>query len=892
MTGAAGKRLRIRHQILLLLVSVGLVSVGVSAAIALHQSYAALLTGTYERLVVARELKAGRFREEAQANRNEIIAMARFLATVIEVFDLYNRRDAVDNAPEDFVSLLWRRIDAAFKQLREGFGHEDLVVVRSESEGDPTLVYSLVEGGETEQPLGASSYTGTNVIQCYEAVVNAPGTADDRYVVFRDFEPGTGAGSPMACVAAPVYLPDGELAGAMIERISIEAVNRFMMTVPGLGQTGETYLVGPDFLMRSDSRFDPESTVLERRVDNEATRAALAGETGEGKIVNYRGDPVFAAWQPVHAGDVTYALVAEIEAKEALASVNRTLWIQAAWWCLLLGILVLIAHAVARWFERPLTLLLNRASRLSAHGFGGRIDVPGGGREIQELVESFNDMAEQLDARHVELTTAREKAEAAVEAKSRFLANMSHEIRTPMNGVIGYTDLALGADPPPAQRNYLLRIKASARVLLVLINDILDFSKIEAGRLDLETIPFRLPDVFADIEDMFSAPALENGVELVVAPPPRATAGLAGDPLRLRQVLMNLVSNAVKFTHEGNVTLRVASCKPGEKSLRIRIEVTDTGIGIPPGQVDSLFDSFTQSDGSTTRRYGGTGLGLAISRELVGLMGGRIGVESERGRGSRFWFEIPFAVTDAAAQAKQSRSREPLPQAPESVLAGARVLLVEDNVVNRELATALLKNVGIEVETVDNGEVGVEAAQAGEYDAVLMDVQMPVMDGIEATARLRADDRTRALPIIAMTAHAMEGDREKLIGFGMDDYVSKPIDPGLLYGVLIKWIRPGAIDPVVTREPLRGDGPAGSEETALERAEGEIRFEVGGDEAASLCRRLRASLELGDVEGLAHTARGMSRGLEVRERLLAMLDRLDMEGIEALVEGLEMRSRS
>lgn len=782
-------RMRLRHQILLLLVMVSLVSVGISAAIALHQSNEALIEGTYDRLVVARELKATRLYEEIQDNRNEIFAMVRFLTTMIEILDLYNERDAVENAPDALVSLLWRRVDAAFRQLRAGFGHEDLVVIRSRNPGDPTVVYSLAEGGEMEQQLNSTRYAGTNVTECYEAVVNSPGSAEERHVAYRDFESGNGAEAPIACVAAPVFLRDGELAAVMIERISIESLNRFMASPPGLGRTGETYLVGPDFLMRSDSRFDSERSVLRRRVDTEATRAALAGESGEGRIVGYRGKPVFAAWQAIRAGDVTYALVVEIEAAEALSSTHRTLWIQAAWWLLVLGVLVLIAYVVAQRIERPLTMLLDRASRMSKHEFGGRIEVPGGGREIQELVESFNDMAEQLDARHVELITAREKAESAAEAKSLFLANMSHEIRTPMNGVIGYTDLALAADPPGVQRDYLLKIKASARVLLALINDILDFSKIEAGHLELETIAFRLGEVLSDIDDMFSPQAVERGIGLEIEPPPARIGGLLGDPLRLRQVLMNLVSNAIKFTVQGGVTVRVTLCEPGEDGLRLRFAVADTGVGIAPERIESLFDSFTQSDGSTTRRYGGTGLGLAISRELVSMMGGRIGAESEMGKGARFWFEVPFHAADPVCLRERERGGAPGTVAPQTRLAGARVLLVEDNLVNREIAQAFLMRVGIEVDTAVNGQEGVEAAASGDYDAVLMDVQMPVMDGIEATTRIRGNNRLSGLPVIAMTAHAMEGDREKLLEAGMDDYVSKPIDPELLYGVLAGWIR-------------------------------------------------------------------------------------------------------
>ncbi len=370
------------------------------------------------------------------------------------------------------------------------------------------------------------------------------------------------------------------------------------------------------------------------------------------------------------------------------------------------------------------------------------------------------------------LYRTRRIAEQATRAKSEFLANMSHEIRTPMNGVIGMTELALGTECTPQQREYLETVRLSAESLLTVLNDVLDFSKIEAGKMLLDPVAFRVRETVAGAVDLLSPRARAKGVAMSYRVAADVPDAVVGDPTRLRQVLLNLAGNAVKFTDRGEVTVTVACEEGGDGDVRkLRFSVRDTGGGIAPEHQGKIFEAFEQADGSITRKYGGTGLGLAISSQLVRLMGGRIWLESELGRGSTFHFTAPLGLG----------AREPFAPAaaldPAPARRAARVLLVEDNRVNQRVVASVLEQRGHLVAIAGNGLLAVEEAGRGEYDVVLMDVQMPEMDGFEATAEIRRRERAagRRTPIYAMTACAMKGDRERCLDSGMDGYVSKPI---------------------------------------------------------------------------------------------------------------------
>ena len=390
------------------------------------------------------------------------------------------------------------------------------------------------------------------------------------------------------------------------------------------------------------------------------------------------------------------------------------------------------------------------------------------------------------------LEGARTDADAANEAKSRFLANMSHEIRTPMNAIIGLTHLAHAQTTQPKVREHLHKVEDAAHTLLSLLNDILDFSKIEAGRLTVERITFDLKRVLDRVEGLMGERAAGKGLSFEVNLEPEIPHHLIGDPLRLSQVLLNLTSNAVKFTDTGFVRLSVEMLMASPIRPRLRFTVRDSGPGMDDLQMSRLFSAFQQADSSTTRRYGGTGLGLTISRQLVALMGGDLSVRSAKGQGSsfRFTLELDVAPVEHAAPPGLD-STLPLPRSRASgpvLLTGARVLVVDDNAINLEIAAELLKSVGVLVTVATSGAAALEWLASHSVDAVLMDVQMPKMDGYTATGHIRRVPQWQHLPVIAMTANAMPGDREKCLSAGMNDHIPKPIDPQLLFETLGRWI--------------------------------------------------------------------------------------------------------
>ena len=673
--------------------------------------------------------------------------------------------------------------------------------------------------------------------------------------------------------------------------------------------------------------------------------------------------------------------------------------------------------------ERDVRLLQRKLQRSEAN------------RKLIEEAKDHSDavssgVISDLERAKEDLRAAKNVAEDAVRMKSDFLANMSHEIRTPMNAIIGMAHLALRTSLDARQHDYVTKILSAGQHLLGIINDILDFSKIESDRMTIEAVDFDLEKVLASVTDFISEKAAAKQLELLVSLDSRLPTVLRGDPLRLGQVLINYASNAVKFTEEGSIVIRVRPVQAGEQDILVRFEVEDTGIGLAPEQIGKLFQSFSQADASTTRKYGGTGLGLAISKRLVELMGGEVGVESEAGRGSTFYFtarlgrgdaesrtyvpqpdlrhrrllvvdDNPMAVQTLAEMLRTmtfrvdeatsggealtkieraDRARDPFalvfldwrmpgldgaetarriaamplvkplrrvlvtaygredvfreaedvgfdgillkPVSPSIVfdaairalggeatrparqpilarhagtgdlgrLQGAQVLLVEDNELNQQVALELLGAAGVQVVVASNGEQAVRCVEETAYDLVLMDLQMPVMDGFEATRQIRAQPDFRQLPILAMTANALAGDRERSLAAGMNDHITKPIDPDELFEVLVRWLPNSAARSKESRDPatppVRRDdtAPAGDHQwlyeiPTLDAADG-LRRVLGRREAyVDLLRRfalsqaqtfaeIRAALADGrhaDAERAAHTLKGVAGTIGARQ---------------------------
>jgi signal transduction histidine kinase/CheY-like chemotaxis protein/HPt (histidine-containing phosphotransfer) domain-containing protein len=485
---------------------------------------------------------------------------------------------------------------------------------------------------------------------------------------------------------------------------------------------------------------------------------------------------------------------------------------------------------------RPLRALVGTAGTLESGDFTAR-SLIAGGAEISALSRALNRLAHVVELREKQLQSARDvaelalvRAEHATKAKSEFLASMSHEIRTPLNGVIGYAERLLDEEMQPHQRRYAERIQNSSLALLTVVNDVLDFSQIESGRIALDPQPFALRALIDNTVSIVSGIAESRGLDMAVEIAPDLPEILTGDEARLRQILLNLLNNAIKFTRAGGVTVQLRSLGRQAEGEVIRISVSDTGIGIPKNKRENLFQRFSQVDQTIRREFGGSGLGLAISKRLVEVMGGEIGMDSEEGSGSTFWIVVTLPAASSLPHSKDDL--------PVRRLAPGRILVVEDLEINQELARTLLEAEGHEVDVASDGAEAVAAVQAKAYDLVLMDIQMPVMDGITATRTIRSlDHPARSIPIIAMTANVLPQQVRSFQQAGMNGHIAKPVRKADVKRALAEWLN-AALPPNTSVEPALGDPEAFNE-----AAFADFRRMMGGDRVASYLMKLLEQLD-------------------------------------------------
>ena len=761
-----------------------------------------------------------------------------------------------------------KRLEAVFRGIVRDAGYHDVLL--SSPSGD--VVFSLARESDLGTNLVTGPYRDTELARGHRL---ATGLLDTQFTAFAPY--AASGGRVSAFIVAPVFDGD-DLLGTVALQFPDEQLRQVATDATGLGPSGEAILARADgeaILVVSPLRHVPDAAFRFRRTSGQLPPdapilEAVAGRRGSGVVHDYAGREVVAAWR--YLPDLRWGMVVKEDADVALGPARRLRRLSVAACGLLLLVSAGAAVLYGRSVARPMEELIVASGRLAEGDLGRRVPVSGW-EESRRLAEAFNRMADRLreahgalEARLAELGEAKEAAEAANRAKSVFLANMSHEIRTPMNSILGFSQLLLGdAGLTDREREQVAAIHRSGEHLLSLINDVLEMSKIEAGRATLNLSDVDLRALLDDVETMLRLRMERKGLSFTVERSEEVPRFVAADEPKVRQILINLIGNAAKFTAGGSVTVRVGAAPAGEGSVRLGIDVADTGPGIPSEELPRLFQQFEQTR-TGVEAGSGTGLGLAISRGFARLMGGDITVESEPGRGSVFRVELLLALSSGADVERRTSAPRVAGLPPGHPR--PRILVADDLPDNRTILAEMLGRVGCEVELAADGRQAVDVFAAWRPDLVLMDLRMPVLDGYQAIRAIRATEAGAAAPIVVVSASTFDENRAHARAVGADDFIGKPFRESELFEKVgrllgIAWVyavEAAADSPEAAGPPVLGEIPA------------ELRSALrAAVEKADLDRFERLAAELARTDpGSAAVLRRLAEGFQ-NERLLELL---------------------